>query len=240
MPSTKMLLAAVALAGSIVLAVVAAAPVSVVPRAPKLDSIKDLDLVTAQAEMTMWQGRRAIHLSPLPGQSKDDHPILAVLTGTVFHNGIIELDVSGAPRADADPTSRGFVGLAFRIQGRDSISTFECFYIRPTNGRANDQLLRNHSVQYQEYPDYSWKKLRDEDPGVYESYADLVPGVWTHLKVEVNGVTAKLYVNGAPQPALIVNDLKGGDASGALGLWSYTSTEAYFSNLQVMAAAEKF
>lgn len=202
-------------------------------RTPKLDSTQGLDLVAAQAEVVTWKGRRAIHLSPLPGQSKDDHAIMAVLDGTEFHDGVIELDVSGAPRADADPTSRGFVGLAFRVQSRDSLAKFECCYIRPTNGRANDQLLRNHSVQYQEYPDYSWKKLREDSPGVYESYADLVPGEWTHLKLEVRGVTARLYVNGASQPALIVNDLKGGDASGAIGLWSYTSTEAYFSNLKV-------
>jgi len=202
-------------------------------RVPKLDSTRDLDLVTAQAEVVTWHNRRAIHLSPLPGQSKDDHAIMAVLKGTEFHDGVIELDVSGAPRADADPTSRGFVGLGFRVQGRDSLTKFECFYIRPTNGRSSDQLLRNHSVQYQEYPDYSWHKLRDESPGVYESYADLVPGVWTHLKVEVNGVKAKLYVNNASQPALIVNDLKGGDSSGAIALWSYTSTEGYFANLQV-------
>jgi len=200
---------------------------------PKLDSTQGLDLVTAQAEVATWHNRRAIHLSPLPGQSKDDHAIMAVLTGTKFHDGVIELDVSGAPRADADPTSRGFVGLAFRVQERDSLAKFECFYVRPTNGRADDQLLRNHSVQYQEYPDYSWKKLREDSPGVYESYADLVPGIWTHLKLEVSGVKAKLYVNGATQPALIVNDLKGGDSSGAIGLWSYTSTDAYFSNLRV-------
>ena len=68
---------------------------------------------------------------------------------------------------------------------------------------------------------------------MYESYADLVPGVWTHLKLEVTGAKAKLYVNGAAQPTLIVNDLKGGDASGAIALWSYTSTEAYFANLKV-------
>jgi hypothetical protein len=46
-------------------------------------------------------------------------------------------------------------------------------------------------------------------------------------------VTARLFVNGGSQPALIVNDLKGGDTSGAIALWSYTSTEAYFSNLKV-------
>jgi hypothetical protein len=200
---------------------------------PKLDSTKGLDLVTAQAEMATWHGRRAIHLSPLAGQSKDDHAIMAVLTGMEFHNGVIELDVSGAPRADADPTSRGFVGLAFRVRGSDSLTTFECFYIRPTNGRSDDQLLRNHSVQYQEYPDFSWKKLRETSPGLYESYADLVPGEWTHLKVEVSGTKARLYVNHASQPALVVNDLKSGDGGGAIALWSYTSTEGYFSNLQV-------
>lgn len=231
MPSRKMFVAAVA--ATIAAWTSTMTGVSGASRIPKLDSTQGLDLVTAQAEVVTWHGRRAIHLSPLPGQSKDDHAIMAVLTGTEFHDGVIELDVSGAPRADADPTSRGFVGLAFRVQGGDSLVKFECCYIRPTNGRSDDQVLRNHSIQYQQYPDFSWKKLREQSPGVYESYADLVPGEWTHLKVEVSGVKARLYVNGASQPALIVNDLKGGDASGAIGLWSYTSTEAYFSNLKV-------
>jgi hypothetical protein len=202
-------------------------------RSIPLDSTEGLVLVTAQAEVVSWQGRRAVHLSPLPGQSKDDHPILAVLKGTEFRDGVIELDVSGAPRADADPTSRGFVGIAFRVQGDDSLTKFECFYIRPTNGRSDDQVLRNHAVQYQQYPDFSWKKLRDDSPWKYESYADLVPGVWTHLKLEVSGVKARLYVNGATQPTLIVNDLKGGEGNGAIALWSYTSTEGYFSNLRL-------
>ena len=230
MPSAKTFIAAAAAA---LIAMVTASHVCAAGRAPKLDSIQGLELVTAHAEMATWKGRRAIHLSPLAGQSQDDHPILAVLTGTEFHDGVIELDVSGAPRADAEPTSRGFVGLAFRVQGADSLMKFECFYIRPTNGRAEDQVLRNHSVQYQQYPDYSWKKLRELSPAVYESYADMVPGEWTHLKLEVSGVKARLYVNGASQPALIVNDLKGGDTRGAIALWSYTSSEAYFSNLKV-------
>ena len=225
------LMAAIAAAALSSASIAAAGPA--VHRVPRLDSTRGLELVNAQADVATWHGRRAIHLSPLAGQSKDDHAIMAVLKGTDFHDGVIELDVSGAPRADADPTSRGFVGLAFRIRGSDSLATFECFYIRPTNGRSEDQVLRNHSVQYQEYPDFSWKKLREKSPGVYESYADLVPGEWTHLKLEVSGTRARLYVNGASQPTLIVDDLKGGDASGAIALWSYTSTEDYFSNLKV-------
>ena len=227
MPSTRSVLAV------LVAAVCASTASAASTGAIKLDSTAGLDLVTAQAEIVTWQGRKAVHLTPLAGQSKDDHAIMAVLKGTEFRDGVIELDVSGAPRADADPTSRGFVGIAFRVQGADSIAKFECFYIRPTNGRTEDQVLRNHAVQYQQYPDYSWKKLRADAPFMYESYADLVPGVWTHLKLEVSGVKAKLYVNGATQPTLIVNDLKGGEGSGAIALWSYTSTEGYFSNLQV-------
>lgn len=231
MPSTTTLVAVIAVVLLAPAALAVAGPS--IHRVPSLDSTAGLDLVSAQADVATWHGRRAIHLGPLPGESKDDHAIMAVLKGTEFHDGILELDVSGAPRADADPTSRGFVGIAFRVQGADSLTRFECFYIRPTNGRSDDQLLRNHTVQYQAYPDYSWKKLREQSPGVYESYADVVPGEWTHLKLEVSGTRARLFVNGASQPTLIVNDLKGGDGSGAIALWSYTSTEAYFSNLKV-------
>jgi hypothetical protein len=40
-------------------------------------------------------------------------------------------------------------------------------------------------------------------------------------------------VNGATQPALVVNDLKLGDSHGQIGLWAHDSTDAYFSNLTV-------
>jgi hypothetical protein len=59
------------------------------------------------------------------------------------------------------------------------------------------------------------------------------PGVWTHLKVEVTGRRARLYVNGATQPTLIVNDLKLDVTHGAIALWSHTFTDGYFANLRV-------
>src|SRR5688572_33379506 len=112
---------------------------------------------------------------------------------------------------------RGFVGIAFRVQ-KQGIG-FECFYLRPTNGRADDQLRRNHATQYVSHPDYPWFRLREENPGVYESYTDLVPGEWTKVKIVVSGVQAQLYVNGAEQPCLIVNDLKLGHIEGLIALW---------------------
>jgi hypothetical protein len=91
-------------------------------------------------------------------------------------------------------------------------------------------------VQYEAIPDYPWHRLREEQPGVYESYADLDAGAWTKMKVEVAGTKAKLYVNGAEQPCLIVNDLKLGDSRGQIGLWAFVATDAYFSNLTVIKA----
>jgi hypothetical protein len=75
--------------------------------------------------------------------------------------------------------------------------------------------------------------LRKEAPGVYESYADLEDGAWTKMKIEVAGTKARLYVNGAEQPCLIVNDLRLGGVRGKIGLWAHITSDAYFSNLKV-------
>ena len=68
---------------------------------------------------------------------------------------------------------------------------------------------------------------------MYESYTDLVPGQWTKVRVEATGGKARLYVDGAGQPTLIVNDLKHGESEGAIALWIGPGTEGYFANLQV-------
>lgn len=159
---------------------------------------------------------------------------IVVLQAASFHNGTIEVDVAGMPRAGAAPDARGFVGLAFRVSADPS--RYECLYIRPTNGRADDQLRRNHSTQYISMPDYPWSRLRKESPGVYESYVDLEPGEWTKIKIEVSGVKARLYVDDARQPVLIVNDLKHEDSQGGVALWIGMGTEAYFANLRISEA----
>ena len=59
-------------------------------------------------------------------------------------------------------------------------------------------------------------------------------GEWISLKIVVDGAQARLYVNGAEQPALVVNDLKlGSEAQGTIGLWVDVGTRAYFANLKV-------
>ena len=68
---------------------------------------------------------------------------------------------------------------------------------------------------------------------MYEAYVDLDAGAWTKMGIEIAETKARLYVNGAEQPCLIVNDLKLGDVRGKIGLWAYIATDAYFSNLKV-------
>lgn len=202
------------------------------------DSTKDFYANNVMVDHTVYQGRTAIRLRSMPNTDATYDPQksgagggIAVLQGSPFHDGIIEVDVVGKPQANAPPLARGFVGIAFRVP--TDASKYDYVYIRPTNGRAEDQERRNHSTQYASYPDNEWLKLRAESPGKYESYVDLVPGEWTHLKIEVGGIKMRFYVNGASQPTLIVNDLRLGAKTGAVALWIGVGTEAYFSNLRI-------
>ena len=157
----------------------------------------------------------------------------AEVKGVAFHNGEIEVELAGKPATvgAAAGGARGFIGIAFRMQG----NKYEYIYLRPTNGRADDQVRRNHSVQYSEYPDFDYAVSRQQAPEKYESYADLEPGVWTKYRITVEGTKARLYVNGAAQPCLIVDDLKLGDSTGAVALWIGPGTEGYFTGLKVTA-----
>ena len=85
------------------------------------------------------------------------------------------------------------------------------------------------------HPDFDFARSRQETPEKYESYVDLEPGVWTKFRIEVEGRKARLYVHGAEQPCLIVNDLKLEPEQGRVALWVGPGTEGYFSNLKIAA-----
>lgn len=194
----------------------------------KLEGIKP---VRAQVSVEKYLGKSSIRVidSIISNGPELCH---AKIKNLRFHNGTIELEVAGKPLASAGEAARGFVGIAFRMADDDS--KFECIYLRPTNGRADDQVRRNHSVQYTSYPDFPWHKLRKENPEKYEAYVDLETGAWTKIRIEVQGDKAKLYVHGSTQPCLIINDLKlGADQAGSIGLWVGYGTEAHFANLVV-------
>jgi hypothetical protein len=157
---------------------------------------------------------------------------LVVIDALEFSDGVIEMEIAGSLAPEAGSLARGFVGVAFRLQS--DMQTYDAFYLRPTNGRAEDQERRNHAAQYISHPDWPWMRLRQETPSRYESYVDLEPGVWTKVKIEVRGDKARLYVHDNAQPTLIVNDIKSGaQRSGAVALWVGPGTVAHFRNLVV-------
>jgi hypothetical protein len=179
---------------------------------------------------TTYKGRSAVRVIAKPEAANATS--YALVKDASFRDGVIEVDLAGQPGARASATARGFIGIAFRVQGD---GRYEYIYLRPTNGRADDQIRRNHSTQYSSYPDFDYARSRQEAPEKYESYVDLEPGVWTRYKLEVDGRRARLYVHGAEQPCLIVNDLKLEPRAGGVALWVGPGTEGYFSNLKITA-----
>ena len=184
-----------------------------------------------KADPVTFKGRKAVRLTDTAAQDVPDGLRYAVLTGSDFADGVIEVELAGDTLPTADPAARGFTGIAFRMSADGS--RYESFYLRPKNGRAEDQLQRNHSAQYISEPEFPWQRLRQETPGKYESYVDLVPSEWTPIKIDVRGDKARLYVYGSPQPTLVVSDLKHGRSKGAIALWIGPGTIAHFANLRV-------
>lgn len=187
-----------------------------------------------KVEQATYKSKPAIRVTDaMEPKSEGNEDRVAVLTNTSFADGTIEVEVAGQPGPGAFEAARGFVGIAFRVAA--DVSGFECFYLRPTNGRADDQVRRNHSVQYVSCPEFPWYRLRKDSPEKYESYVDLIPGEWTKVRIEVKGGNrATLFVNGAEQPTLIVNDLKrGAGTAGFIGLWIGPGTVAHFADLRV-------
>lgn len=245
------------LALSVSIVAVASCALTAQERRLPLDSANGLTLHQAQAAPATFKGRAALRLTAAPAApgaaagatapkkgagkkggaageaNRTDH--LAIVDGLEFSDGTIELDIAGEPGAGAAGGARGFVGVAFRV-GADR-RTYDCFYLRPTNGRAEDQERRNHTAQYVSHPAHTWFALREATPSRYESYVDIQPAEWIHVKIVVAGDKARLFVNNAEQPTLIVNDVKtGATGKGAVALWFEGSTVAHFANLRVSPA----
>ena len=222
----------VAIVGLIVLLVSARG--SSQPRQYPLQSTDGLTLHNVAAAPATLEGKSGVRVTVSEAARRQQGPFeqLARINELEFSNGTIEVELAGAPAADAPEGARGFVGIAFRLQPDNK--TYDAFYIRPTNGRADDQERRNHSVQYISHPEWTWSRLRKETPSKYESYVDLVPGVWTRIKIDVRGTVARLFVHDNEQPTLIVNDVKSGTTGkGAVALWIDAGTVAHFRNLRV-------
>lgn len=151
------------------------------------------------------------------------------IADSVFHNGIIEVKMLSRLLADAPDFARGFIGIAFRISEDDS--SFESFYVRPTNGQSSDPIRKHRAIQYFSYPKYTFDYFREKGITGYEGSADIELNEWINLKVIVTDERAEFFVNG--QQVLLVDQLKHLDSQGQVGLFVDIGIEGYFKDLYI-------
>ena len=190
-----------------------------------------LEAIGVNMSHVMLDGKRSVQAVKNDAVKEVDEPTFVRCKDVFFKDGTIEVNVLSKLRQDAPAFARGFIGVAFHIN--ENNSKFECIYIRPTNGRSDDQVRRNHSIQYFAYPDYKFSRLRKEFPEKYESYADMGLNEWIKIKIVVRGQEARLYLNDAKQPSLVVTDLRLGNSPGGIGLFVDVGTEGYFSDVKI-------
>jgi sugar lactone lactonase YvrE len=140
----------------------------------------------------------------------------AFLKDVEFENGVIEVDI-------AVDGKTSYPGILFRMQ---SEKDYERFYIRPHRaGRYPDAL------QYT--PGFNgidgWQLYNGNG---CTAGAEMLTDRWVHLKMEVFGTQAKVFLGDAEQPALIITDLKHGVTRGTIGLMGPKDKTAYFSNFK--------
>jgi len=127
----------------------------------------------------------------------------AVLKDFEMRDGVIDVDV-------ATPASRGFFGFQFRIANEGATS--------------EEVYLRQHRSGYPDAMQYTpilntgrnWQIYNGEG---FTSAVDIPKDVWFHLRLEVVGAQAKLYVKDMSKPALLMHDLKSGVQKGLVALY---------------------
>ncbi len=159
-----------------------------------------------EAKTAEYQGRKCLFLD---GGA-------AVLKDFEMRDGVLDVDV-------ATSAKRGFFGFDFRI-GKDGVN-YEEVYLRPHKSGLPDAMqytpVLNTGRNWQIY----------NGPG-FTGAVDIPRDVWFHLRLEVTGAQAKLYVKDMDHPALVMNDLKSGVPKGQVALYDLTGA-TYFSNFEV-------
>ena len=164
-----------------------------------------------KAKMVEHQGRPSIFLD---GGA-------ATLKGFEMRDAVIDVDVS-------TPASRGFFGIQFRVAG---------------DGRAAEWVyLRQHKSGLPDAMQYTpvlgtglnWQLY--SGPG-FTGPVDIPKDAWFHLRLEVTGAQAKLFVKDMEKPALVMEDLKTGLQKGQVAL-AVLVGETYFSNFRIRPTAD--
>lgn len=198
----------------------------------KLSKANVIPINTELSEVK-FKGKNALKVNAIVGSEL----AIVKIPNSDFENGIIEFEMASNKAEGAHPLNRGFAGMAFHVS--EDNSALDCIYLRATNGRADDQVRRNHTVQYFALPDFHFPVLRENFPEKYETYVDVVPDEWIKLKIVVENRTVKLYAANQSQPTLLVTEMLNNNTSGGVAFWVGGDTDAYFANLKITKGSDE-
>jgi hypothetical protein len=159
-----------------------------------------------QAKVAEYQGRKCLLIDGGAAIVKDFE----------MRDAVIDVDV-------ATPAIRGFFGFDVRIDGDGA--NYEEIYLRQHKSGLPDAMQYTPVL----HTGRNWQIYNG--PG-FTAAVDIPKGEWFHMRLEVTGAQAKLYVKDMDKPALVMDDLKSGVQKGALALFTLTG-ETYFSNFEV-------
>ncbi len=197
-----------------------------------VDQTIEIDLRAAQfltlapfATVLDYQGEPALHYEG--GEN------IAIIEGTEFSDGIIEVEMA----FERKPTGSGVSGgIAFRATDEKS---FDCVFFSPTvPDTSEDKKNGMNAIRYTtvEGSKGYYKNIRDF-VGKYNAaspHFDL--SGWTSIKLVIHGKSLAVYIGGAEQPCLEMDDMFGKNKSGNIALWGFNN---YYRNLRITLLASE-
>lgn len=149
---------------------------------------------------------------------------LAIFDDAEFSTGTIQVELLG----ENNP-GKSFIGIAFNIEND---STYEAIYFRPFNFVAKEQIRKDHMVQYIFHPEFTWRKLRAQRTGEFESEITPAPKPddWFKVNIKVANEKVTVYVKDIAEPVLTVHRLNA-TKSEKIGLWTGFGSSGRFRNL---------
>ncbi len=163
------------------------------------------------------------HKDALEMNAQDDDG-LGVFKDVEFTKGTIEVELLG----ENNP-GKSFIGIAFNIQNDE---TYEVIYFRPFNFVADEQIRKDHMVQYIFHPEFTWRKLREERTGEFENEISAPPNpdAWFKASIKITDKRVEVYVDEIAEPVLSVDRLTS-IKSNKIGIWTGFGSSGRYRNL---------
>src|SRR5260221_10888604 len=154
-----------------------------------------------EAKATEYQGRKCLMLDGGAAVSKDFE----------MRDGVIDADVITSAK-------RGFFGFDVRID-KDGANYEEIYLRQHKPGLPN-------AMQYTPVLSTGRNCQLFNGPG-FTGAVDIPKDEWFHLRLELTGAQAKLFVKDMDKPALVMDDLKSGVQKGQIALYVLTGATCY-------------